>query len=207
MKQKTLDYIPHSKGDQRGWFLNFKTQLGTLGISLGYTAAQVTSIQSNLQKTIDAIDGVVAAEDNYNAAVQTQKTTVASSIALIRTEAAKLKANPAIPIGALDSLGLTASHHVVDEDNYTPNLSVSLIGGLPTLKFTKNGVDGVKILHRLKGTTVWSVLAVVTKSPYIDHIILANPAISETWEYCAYGIIADQPIGKQSNVVHVVYAG
>ena len=62
-------------------------------------------------------------------------------------------------------------------------------------------------MHRLKGAASWSLLAVVTKSPYIDHITFANLGVAETWEYCAYGLINDQPIGLQSDVVHITYAG
>ena len=207
MKQTIVDYIPKSIGDQRNWLQNLKTQIGILGAGLGYTAAQITAIQGYCQGIIDKIDAVTAAEDAYNAAIEARKTISKTNFGLIRTEATKIKANPAIPAGTLDSLGLTGSHHTVDEANYKPDLSVSLVGGLPTLKFTKKGVDGLKIMHRLKGATNWSLLAVVTKSPYIDHINLVSASVAETWEYCAYGLINDQAIGQPSDVVHITFVG
>jgi hypothetical protein len=207
MKQKILDYIPHSLGELRAWLANFKAQLGSLGASLGYTAPQITLIQGYAQGIIDKIDAVVTAQAALDAAITARDTTKKTNLALLRIEAQKIKDNPATPAGAADDLGLNGSHHTVDEDNYQPDLSVSLVGGMPTLKFTKKGVDGMKIMHRLKGAASWSLLAVVTKSPYVDHITLANPGVAETWEYCAYGLINDQPIGLQSDVVHITYAG
>lgn len=207
MKQTILDYIPGTIGEKRNWLQNFKTQFGSLGAALGYTAPQISTIQGYCQGIIDKIDAAKTAEDAYNAAITARDSVIKTNTALIRVEANKIKANTTIAPGTLDNLGLTGAHHTVDEDNYQPDLSVSLVGGLPTLKFTKKGVDGMKIMHRLKGAASWSLLAVVTKSPYIDHITLANAGVAETWEYCAYGLISDAAIGQQSDVVSITFAG
>ena len=207
MKQTTEDYIPHADPALRSWLANFKNEIAALGGSLGYTVAQTNALSALCVALITTLDNVTTAQDALKSAVTIKETLKKTNIGLIRAEANKIKANPATPAGALESLGLTGSHHTVDEENYQPDLSVSIVGGLPTLKFTKKGVDSMKIMHRLKGATTWSLLAVVSKSPYIDHITLANPAVAEHWEYQCYGLINDAPIGKPSDIVHVVFAG
>jgi hypothetical protein len=207
MKQTFHDYIPSAIADRRAWLVNFKAQIGTNGAALGYTGPQITVIQGYCQSCIDAIDGVVTAENAYNAAIDTRIAAFDLNIPKLRTEAAKIKVNSAATAGIIDNLGLVGSHSAVDKDNYKPDLAVKLVGGLPNLTFTKHGVDGMKIMHRLKGTTAWTLLAVVKKSPYIDHIVLANAGTAETWEYCAYGIIDDQAIGQVSDMISITFVG
>jgi hypothetical protein len=94
-----------------------------------------------------------------------------------------------------------------DSENYKASITASIVAGCVRIKFVKNGVDGINIYNRPKGTAVWKFLARDTKSPYDDHIELATAGQPEHWEYRAFGVIDDAEIGQPSDIVEIVFGG
>jgi hypothetical protein len=80
-------------------------------------------------------------------------------------------------------------------------------GGLITLEFKKKGVDALAIYGRLRGTLGWTKLGVDTSSPYVDGRPLAVAGVAEIREYMARGMMDDDEIGLESDIVCLVFGG
>jgi hypothetical protein len=109
--------------------------------------------------------------------------------------------------GADGELQCSASNSDVDPGSYKPVIKVEIKGGLITLDFKKKGVDGIAIYARLRGTMGWTKIGTDTSSPYIDGRPLAQPNVAEIREYMARGMIGDDEIGLESDIVSINYGG
>ena len=107
--------------------------------------------------------------------------------------------------GADAELQSSASSSEFDPSTYKPQFTVEVLGGLITLKFKKKGVDGVAIYGRLCGALGWTKLGTDTSSPYIDGRPLAVPGEPEFREYMLRGMIDDDEIGLESDVVCLTF--
>lgn len=106
-----------------------------------------------------------------------------------------------------DDLQIVGEADDFNAETYKPEISGQVFSGYVRIKFTKKGVDGVKIYVRLKGQTVWRLLSFDTNSPYDDFTALATPGVAEVREYQAFGVIDDVQIGQPSDIASVTFAG
>lgn len=79
--------------------------------------------------------------------------------------------------------------------------------GRVRIDFVKDGLDGVHIYARLKGQTTWAKLALDTYSPYEDNRPLATAGQPEHREYMAIGVLHDEEVTQQSDIVEAVFGG
>ena len=134
--------------------------------------------------------------------------TEGTQISSIRTILTTLKVLPNWKSSGADAeLQSSASSSEFDPSTYKPQFTVEVLGGLITLKFKKKGVDGVVIYARLSGTSGWTKLGTDTSSPYIDGRPLTVPGVPEVREYMLRGMIDDDEIGLESDVVCLTYGG
>ena len=82
-----------------------------------------------------------------------------------------------------------------------------IIGGEIRLDFKKRGVDGMHVYCRRKGQTSWTFLALDTSSPYIDGHPLAQAGVPEVREYMLRGVINNEEIGLDSDIMSITWAG
>ena len=202
-----VDFIPRSESEQTIWAGNFKTNLLTQGAAVGLTAAQITALGTSATNIITAINNVETKRTALNEAVAQKDTIKKNDFKVIRENVAKIKTNAGYTPAIGQSLGIIGSSVGFDTDNYKATITASKFAGFVRIKFTKNGVDGINIYNRLKGTGVWKFLARDTKSPYDDHIELENEGQPEHWEYRAFGVIDDAEIGQPSDIVEIVFGG
>ena len=88
-----------------------------------------------------------------------------------------------------------------------PELSARAASDHVRLSFTKKGIDGVHIYGRRKGDTGWQLLGTDYFSPYTDHRPLAVAGTPETREYMCRGIIHDEEVGMDSDIISVLFGG
>lgn len=204
---KTQDYIPHSEPEQVIWAANFKTNLVTQGAAVGLTAAQITALGNSSTNIITSVNNVETKKKGLNEAVAQKDFVKKNEFKVIRENVAKIKTSSGYTIAIGQSLGIIGTASDFDSANYKAAITVSNFAGFVRIKFTKNGVDGINIYNRPKGTSVWKFLARDTKSPYDDHIVLENEGKPEHWEYRAFGVIDDAEIGLPSDIVEIVFGG
>jgi hypothetical protein len=203
----TNDYIPRPESDQAIWAVNFKTNLVTQGAAVGLSAAQIAALGNSSTNIVTAINNAETKKTAFNEALAQKETVKKNEFKVIRENVAKIKTNAGYTPAIGQSLGIIGSPTGFDSENYKATITASNFAGFVRIKFTKNGVDGINIYNRPKGTAVWKFLARDTKSPYDDHIELATAGQPEHWEYRAFGVIDDAEIGQPSDIVEIVFGG
>ncbi len=203
----TNDFIPRTESEQVIWANNFKTNLVTQGAAVGLTAAQITALGISSTNIITAVNNVETKRTGLNEAVAQKDVVKKNEFKSIREAVAKIKTNAGYTTAIGQSLGIIGTTTGFDSDNYKAVITASNYAGFVRIKFTKNGVDGINIYNRQKGTSAWKFLARDTKSPYDDHIVLENEGKPEHWEYRAFGVIDDAEIGQPSDIVEIVFGG
>jgi hypothetical protein len=134
--------------------------------------------------------------------------TEATQLAVIRGIFTTLKVLPNWKSSGADAqLQSSSSSSQFDPSTYKPVISVEIKGGLITLDFKKKGVDALAIYGRLRGTLGWTKLGVDTSSPYVDGRPLAVAGVAEIREYMARGMMDDDEIGLESDIVCLVFGG
>jgi len=59
----------------------------------------------------------------------------------------------------------------------------------------------------LRGQTTWIKLAMDTSSPYIDGRPLAQAGVAEVREYMLRGVVNDEAIGLDSDILSIAWEG
>lgn len=204
------DYVPSKRELRKAWLQNLSNKAATQVVAGGGTAQNATDLKTAADAVIAAYDATDTAKTTYDGKKAVEADTEATQLAAIRSLFTTLKVQPAWRSSGADAelqSSATGSTSSFDPNSYKPEISVSIKGGLITLDFKKRGVDGLVIYSRLRGTQGWTKLGVDTSSPYIDGRPLAVPGVAETREYLARGIIDDEEIGLESDIVSITYGG
>jgi hypothetical protein len=201
------DFIPTNEGDYGDWLQNLWTKLPTHGPVLGLSAPDMTTLQGQIVEQQGRHTEAETAR-SHAAAMEAQEATGKTTLnGILRGRIANWKTLAGYSQMMGEDLKIIGSGIVVDEENYKPEISVKVVGGEIRVPFKKKGVDGVNVYCRLRGTSAWRKLAFDSSSPYVDTAPLANPAVPETREYMARGVIKDAEIGQDSDIVSVTFAG
>jgi hypothetical protein len=203
----TNSFFPKSDAALVVWATNYKQKISASASVLNLTAEQVAAEISYCDDLIDAVNAVKNQKQAFKSAVDAKKTIIETKGGALRAEIARHKT----AVGYSDAIGQDLSIVSVnlgfDTNAYKPKLNTELFGGYVRIKYRKNGVDGVNIYHRKKGSAAWLFLARTTKSPFDNHIVLETAGQPEHCEYRAFGVIDDSEIGQASDIVEVVYGG
>jgi hypothetical protein len=203
----TNDFIPRADAELLVWLVTYKTNLLIHGAVVGLTPAQITAEVAAVDSVIAALTKAEAKRTDLSEAVAAKESLKTTKVKDFRATAAKIKTNLGYTRAIGQSLGIVGTTTTFDSENYKASISASIVAGCVRIKFTKNGVDGINIYNRKKGTAVWKFLARDTKSPYDDHIDLETAGQPEHWEYRAFGVIDDAEIGQPSDIVEIVFGG
>ena len=201
------DFIPTKDASLINWSNNYKTKIATHGVTLGFTAGQITAQQNRCTNVINAIQLVEVKKSDFQSSVEAKETSKTNEIGGLRTEIAAMKTNAAMTSAIAADLGIVGTPDTFDPSTFKTQLTAELVAGAVRIKFIKSKADGVNIYARLKGQTTWTFLARDTSSPYVDTRPLAVTGTPEVREYMAYGVIDDVQIGQQSDIVSVTFGG
>ncbi len=201
------DYLPNGDGDLTTWTSTFETELAANGPTLGVTPTEITNMTNAAKAIRTAIATAATKQQEAKQAVAAKNAQIATSFAIIRpgVKRAKTSANYTVAIG--NAMGIVGTDNQPDWATYKPVLSAQVRPGHVDLFFEKKGVEAVNIYTRLKGQSAWQKLAQDRHAPYVDNRPGAVPGQSENREYMAIGVLNDNEIGQQSDIVSVVFAG
>lgn len=208
-KRKSImaDYIPNNEGDYADWLQNLWTKLPTHGPTLGMASPEISGLRGLIADQ-QALHTEAETARAHATAMETQE--ASGKVALDANLRARVRnwktlAGYSPMMGEdLKIIGVAAE---MDLENYKPEIAAKIVGGEIRITFKKKGVDGVNVYGRLRGASAWRKLAFDSSSPYVDTEPLANPAVPETREYKAMGVIKDEEIGQPSDIVSVTFAG
>jgi len=167
--------------------------------------ADVTAINNACNRIATDINNVTGAETTLANLVILKNNNKEKDIATLRKYANQFKAHSAYTNDIGAALDIVGKKHNADLDTVKPKLKVKLTPQGAQLDFSKEKVlQGVNIYTRLKGTPGWTKLAFDSSSPYVDNRPLTTPGTPETREYKALGVISDEEVGVESDMVSIV---
>lgn len=201
------DYVPSREGEKVIWLLNIEGKIDTFLTPLGITAAEATTIKGKCSNIRTAISANEAARTAAKQAKENKDTVIKTEEAVLRNAIQSWKLKSTFTPSVAQALGLEAPQQRLNNDEYKTQLTAQTFPGKVTINFTKKGVDGVNIYTRLKGQAVFTKLAFDSHSPYEDNRPLAVVGTPETREYMAMGVMDDEEIGQQSDIIEVVFGG
>lgn len=202
-----MDYIPTKESDKVIWNNNFSTKIDTLGRDLGLDATEIAEIKRVCAEnavTIVASDDAQTAARTAKAAKDTQLKTGEKAI---RETVRKIKSNKNYTTAIGRNLEIIGEDPSVDYSKYHPRIKVHVMPGHVRIDFIKEGLNGMDIYGRLKGEIKWVKLTYGSYSPYIDSRPLVVDNVPEHREYMAIGVIRDQEVTLQSDIVEAIFGG
>jgi hypothetical protein len=202
------DYIPTKRELRRAWLQNISDKAAAQVVAGGGTAPVATNLTTAADAIVAAYAETDSAKTTYEGKKAVEQNTEDTQIAIIRSILTSLKVLPNWKSSGADAeLQASASGTEMDPGTYKPVFTVEMKGGLITLEFKKKGVDALAFYGRLRGTMGWTKLGVDTSSPYVDGRPLAVAGVAEAREYMARGMMDDDEIGLESDVVCLVFGG
>ncbi len=201
------DYIPRREAEKVIWLLNIEGKIDTFLAPLGITAAEATAIKTRCSSIRTSISANEAARTAAKQAKESKDAVIKTEEAVLRNAIQTWKLKSTFTEAVAEALGLNAPQSRMNMDDYKTQLTTQTFPGKIEINFTKKGVDGVNIYVRHKGQSTFMKIAYDSHSPYEDNRPLAISGTAETREYMAMGVIDDEEIGQQSDIVEVVFGG
>lgn len=201
------DYVPVREPELLLWLQNFSTKIAPQGPVLGLTAAQITDLQDLCAKLSDSITKAEQSKRDAQEITNAKNALKSNTLSNMRLSIKNMKSTVAYTEAIGEDLGIVGSEQPFDPATFKTTLKARTFPGYVNIEFLKGKSDGVNIYGRLKGAANWTFLARDTASPYNDTRPLTTPNTPETREYMAIGVLDDQQIGQQSDVVEVTFGG
>jgi hypothetical protein len=199
MAKNVKDYIPTRNGEKISWAKNLKQVIPTKGPIVGESAGDITAVQDAAQGITDEVNNLDSAKAAYEAAVAESKRKLKAHIKVVRQHAQRMKTHSAYSDGIGAALGIVSSIYNADDANSKPVLKVSRVPAGYSFKFKLMGFfDAVNIYRKRPGDSKFIFLASKSKSPFIE-----KEPMTEGTKYCAYFVLRDKEVGKESDAVEI----
>ena len=202
-----MDYIPSKDSQKIGWNNNLNSKIATEGPVLGLSAAEITIVQSTTAANAAAIKASDDAQTAAKAAKAAKDTQLKTGNKTVRQIVKKMKTHSAYTASKGEALQIVGEDPTIDYSSYKPVIKATVFPARVRLDFVKDGLDGVNVYSRLKGQTSWAKLAYDSYSPYEDTRPLAVANQPEHREYMAIGVVHDEEVTLQSDIIEAVFGG
>lgn len=202
-----MDYMPKKEADKKGWYKNFSTAVAANATALGLSGTQVTALQAICTTNVTAIDDSDKAQTAAKTARTAKDTQLSSGDKQLRVEIRKMKTAGGYTEAIGTALQVIGEDPAIDYSTYKPAIKATVMPGRVRIDFVKDGLDGLHIYTRLKGQATWVKLALDTYSPYEDNRPLVTAGQPEHREYMAIGVLHDEEVTQQSDIIEAVYGG
>lgn len=205
---KTMDYIPRLRPARYLWWKTIRDTIETEGPKVGLTVAEITAIKATATDQCAKMEAADAADNAAKGAKTSEKEATRVNQLAIRAAVRNIKTRAAYPgSGVEGTLGLKGAESTFDPSTFKTVLTLTVLGNQVKVDFTKGECDCVAVYARLRGTLGWTKLGLDSESPYYDTRPLASPGTPEVREYMARGVINDEEIGIESDIVSVAFGG
>lgn len=201
------DFFPQHEGNLILWLTNFDTKIDGYATELGLDSADLADIHNQIKDLIKAINNTIAGKQTWKNLEALKRGTKIAVLIFLRLKISRIKTESGYTESIGRDLGIIGSSDLIDYNEYKSSLKATVFPKYINLEFVKKGIDAVNIYVRLKGETVWRFLARDTRSPYHDIEDLKTAGVPEVREYMCIGVVGDEEIGQESDVVSVVFDG
>ncbi len=198
-----VDYIAKKEEDFISKVHNFNSKIDDYIPSLGLDQTKIENLKVHLTAYIDACNEKNALHAKARAATQRCKDMLKPITSEIRGTKKDIELSPSCTLSILEDLGMNNTKRIVDMDTDAPVLSVSLIAGLPQVKYKKSPYEGIRLTCSInKGDSKYQ--ETITRNSYNDTSPRLNPQEPETREYTAYFIKKGKIVGQRSKSVKII---
>lgn len=201
------DYIPASFTDKANWAINLADKARENKDVLELKPEEITTINENRDVIVTAVKEAIAAKATAKRIIDEKNLKIVNSVKIIRREVQSIKLKKGYTEGIGKDLGIIGVDNDIDREGYKPTIAGKVVNNHVVIDFSKKGIDGVHVYARLQGQAKWTFLATDNYSPYVDTRPLATEGVVETREYMCRGIIQDDEVGVDSDIISVVFAG
>ncbi|MEO8761619.1 MAG: hypothetical protein ABI388_09345 [Bacteroidia bacterium] len=225
----TINYIPTGDADRLIWFGNFQSKISIYAVSVGITAAEVTSVQKDyamflyimniLEIYKQTVNNLVAYKSLLKHAVNQQHLGAIPTLPALGTAPAavtegvfdrvsllakRIKASINYTDAMGQDLGIIAPVVHVDLNNLQPLLTITLDAGRPHIKCNKGVTDGIDLYVDRNDGAGFLLLGRLLKLDYIDVANLPSTTPIAEWDYKAIYVIGNDNVGLMSAVASVL---
>jgi hypothetical protein len=203
-----MDYIPPQRSERNQFYKNFSDNAVTEGPKFNAPTGSALAAKANADAILAAMAATDSLEDQLKAARLIERNVIALNLPPFRATGGLWKKLPGWPASGSEAvLRLKGPGIVFDPATYKPSFTLSMEAGKIRFDFEKKGVQRLKFFCRLRGQTVWNEIGEDSAPPYWDTNPLANPNVPEVREYMARGVIDDEEIGVDSDIVTITFGG
>jgi hypothetical protein len=200
------DIVPDSATNRLAFFTAIKTKLHEADNPLGFTPAELTSADALFVPLIAAYQKVVDTESAARRASGDAAEFWAENGTDLRSFIDALKSRPQFTEGLGDELHLFSTGSPRQPAEIKPRLTADPHRGGITLDGSKDYAETVNIYMRRAGETEWKQIAIKRKRlPFEDQHPPLKPGIPEVREYMARGVIGDDEVGQESDIVTATF--
>ncbi len=206
---KTMDIIPQSYGNLKGWLAKqIEILTAALAATIGMTPDERTAYLAAVNAILTPLTAIVALMEELEEKTAAFPDILEAFLPVIRAAIKRAKTSAACTADIQTSLDWIADSANNDPETSRPNIDIQAQRGRVKITGNKPGFEAVNIYCRKKGEVQWKLIAVrKRKFPYFDESPLAVPNTPEVREYMAIGVVNDEEIGQMSEIKEVVYAG
>jgi hypothetical protein len=200
------DYLPDSYENRLKFLKALKLAIHKYDGELKLDAARLTAIDALLDPLIAKYQAAV------DAAALLRQTTASATEAFteantdFRALVNELKNNPGFDDGIGEEMGVASTATQRQDSAIKPRLTATGHRGGVTLDGSKDYAETVNLYMRILGETVWRLIAIKRKRlPFEDQLPPAKPGTPEVREYMARGVIGDDEVGQESDIVTATF--
>lgn len=207
-KSSTSDFVPRQRNDRRPWLQGISDNIVAEAVKFGGAPADATAAKGFADLLLGKMDATDAASTALDGARNVERTTQTSVMAQLRAFFRNWKTLAGwAGSGSEAVLKAKGTSTDLDTSAYKPVLTVTIETGFVRLDFDKLGVDAMAIYSRLHSTDPFVRLAIDTEAPYLDTRPLAQAGVPEVREYMGRGMLGDEEIGLDSDIVRIAFGG
>ncbi len=191
------DYYPHSEATIVQWNENFKTQLASIGASLGFTTEEVDAIIATCTNMDSSISNVETLKAQLKEQTAEKNTTLDSGKESVRSFVKRIKASPTYTEAQGKLLGIVGDGTSFDPTTQMPEIKLSKTGVGYNFSFSLHGYfDAVAVFRKMPNEEVYTQVGIDMKSPYS----ITSPTVSGCEYYFQY-LKNDNLIGLKSDII------
>lgn len=205
--QQSKDYFPQSDDRAAVWNTNYHEVIAVYGPTLGLAAAEQTEQEDAALAILNAINNFELQRNQAREVGAFKRRMLREKGAIIRKCVARMKTHAAYTENIGLELGIVSSRQTIDISKAKPELKLTVYPGYVSIAFNKQGLEGVVINSRIKGSHGWDRLGTDFASPFLDKRPLAVVNQPEIREYMAMYTNLRESIGQQSDIVTTVFGG
>lgn len=198
----TSDYLPDSFKNRLDFFSNLKAKIHDHAAELKLDAAKLSAIDALLDPLIASYQAAVNADTALRLANRNATEAFDARSTPFRDLVNELKANSGLTDGVAAAMQILTSRTDKAVADIQPRITATGHRGGVTLDGSKDYAETVNIYLRRRGQTAWTLIAPKRKRlPFEDQTPPLQPGTAEEREYMARGVIGDDEVGRDSDIV------